>query len=195
MDEFLLRWVKPFYLQFLHGNFAGLLPPEEQTAFDATVRAALPNLTPAVVAQLLASGWREALTGSWLAGLARWPQFTDAIGAQLLLSRCCYAGQGYCFALARFADEASAQYLVRYLDTYLARPELYYDQAWAMSALLWLDEQLGTAYGQRFLVSGGPWELFVADKLNEYGGWDLARHRQRFAALMHYADARLTTAG
>lgn len=194
MDEFLLRWVKPFYLQFLHGNFAGLPPGQEQTAFDAAVRAALPHLAPAVVEQLLGGHWRESLTGSWFAGLLRWHQFTDAIGAALLLSRTCYAGQGYCFALARFADEASARWLGRYLDTYLARPELYYDQAWAMSALLWVDEQLGSAYGQRFLAPGGLWDAFVADKQTASGSWNLTWHRQHFAALMHYVETHLTTA-
>ncbi|RTQ52400.1 hypothetical protein EJV47_05135 [Hymenobacter gummosus] len=183
MDEFLSTWVAPFYLRLLHGNYAHQDSAEQQQAFDAAVRVALPRLTPAVVSRLLDGGWRERLTGSWLAGLRGWRQYTDHLGALLLASSGNYAGQGYCFALARFADEASAQHLVRYLHAYLPRPELYYDQAWAMAALLWIDAQLGTAHGGPFVAPGGLWGAFAADK---GAHWEIGACRQRFAAVMEY---------
>lgn len=71
----------------------------------------------------------------------------------------------YCVPLACLATEADAQILVGYLEHALTLPverEGFETQCQgkALATLLYLDEQLGTTYAQRFLGEGGPWELW-----------------------------------
>ncbi|WP_396781510.1 DUF6000 family protein [Microbispora sp. H10830] len=54
--------------------------------------------------ELLRRDWRPRLTAAWLIGLDRRVRFRQAIGELLLSSEVCYAGQGYCFALANFGQ-------------------------------------------------------------------------------------------
>lgn len=75
----------------------------------------------------------------------------------LLDSELVYAGQGYCFALARFGEPEDAEILAAYLDRYLPRKDCVYNQDRAIGALLHLDAKLGTAHAQRFLGSEGLW--------------------------------------
>ncbi len=70
-----------------------------------------------------------------------------------------------------FASEKSATYLIDYLEIYLPQTNLYYDQQWAMPALVWIDEQRGTHYSQRFLAPGGLWEQYSAGKELPY--WEI----------------------
>ncbi|GAA2495774.1 hypothetical protein GCM10010406_35030 [Streptomyces thermolineatus] len=88
--------------------------------------------------------------------------FRPRLADQLLASRACYAGQGYCYALARFGTTADAEILTAYLDHYLRRPECRYDQHWAAAALLHLDALHGTDRAGRFLEPGGLWEQWGA---------------------------------
>lgn len=174
MDEFIARWVQPFYMRGPRGSDVD------------PMRDALEQVEPAVVERLLAThNWRERIVGGWFAGLKGWSQFEGVIGQLLMASELCYAGQGYCFALACFADEPSRGYLTEYLDHYLARPELYYDQAEALCALMWIDACRSTQFTAPYVAPGGPWERFTANKKR---GWDLAQHRERFWQTMAYCQ-------
>jgi len=110
------------------------------------------------LAILLDYEWRSRLTASWLIGLDRREQFRDRIGELLLASEAAYAGQGYCFALARFATAADASVLAAYLDAYLPQLDKRYDQDWALGALLHIDTVLGTDSAARFLTESGLWQ-------------------------------------
>jgi hypothetical protein len=180
------QFVGPHYLEFLHGNFLSL-EGEELASFVTSIRNALAEIQPNQVERLLRIPWREQLTGAWFAGFQNWSQFAERIGELLLSSMTCYAGQGYCFALACFADTTSSEYLCRYLDKYLPQRDKYYDQLWAMSSLIWIDETKQTDYSLKFLAADGLWERFVADK-TRHGGWDLAGHRLRFSRIMTFRD-------
>lgn len=180
------HFVKPHYLKLLHGNFLGL-EGEELGHFVASVRSALDEIEPDQVERLLRIAWREQLTGAWFAGFKKWTQFAERIGELLLPSMTCYAGQGYCFALACFADTMSSEYLCRYLDEYLRQPDKYYDQLWAMSALVWIDEAKRTDYSLGYLAPHGLWERYVADKAR-HGGWNLDEHNRRFNQIMMFRD-------
>jgi|SRR5579871_4896910 len=177
-------WVRPFYREFLHGNFLFLKDEDHRNGFVQFVQQALAALEAVTVDRLMRLAWREQLAGSWFTGLKGWTQFTQQIGDLLLESRACYAGQGYCFALARFANEDSIEYLKSYLDTYLPQKECYYDQNWALSALLWLDKARMTQEAKIYLQSGGLWERFVADK--PY--WNIVATEQRFHDIMVFCD-------
>ncbi|MBI5297180.1 MAG: hypothetical protein HY869_17015 [Chloroflexi bacterium] len=183
-DEFIAQWVQPFYLQILHGNYYGL-SEDKKASFNDKVKSGLELINSDIVSQLLLSfGWREQITGSWFCGLKGWSQFADIIGTKLLESKVTYAGQGHSFALACFANEDSVKYLTQYLNFYLPKNDLVYDQAWVMPALMWVDEQNNTNHSNQYLVSGGLWDNYIADKKSEH--WHLDNKKESFWKLMNY---------
>jgi hypothetical protein len=99
---------------FLHGNFRHILLAEEPenhwTARVAEYRRCVAEIDRAVVETLLRQPeWRARLAGAWYAGLRGWKQFAEGLGDLLVESRMCFACQGYCAALACFANDASAE--------------------------------------------------------------------------------------
>lgn len=84
-------------------------------------------------------------------------------------SEVCYAGAGYCLALACFATENSKEYLKKYLEYYLERKDLWFDQAAAFCALEYLDKKASNQLMNK-------WQDFIYDKPN----WDLKRSREHF---------------
>ncbi len=145
------------YMRLLNGSFLAL-GEGRRRRFLRKLASAARQVSDRELAILLESGWREALTASWLIGLDRREQFRDRIGELLLASEMGYAGQGYCLALARFATPDDASLLASYLDTYLPQVDNRYDQDWALGALLHIDAVLGTGQTARFLADGGLWQ-------------------------------------
>ncbi|MEV7087289.1 DUF6000 family protein [Streptomyces sp. NPDC093085] len=119
------------------------------------------TITDAELEALLAYEWRSRLTAAWLIGVDRREPFRERIGNLLLASEVCYSGGAYCFALARFGTHADAEILTAYLDHYLPRTDLRYDQPAALGALLRLDAQLGTHHATRFTQPDGLWDQWV----------------------------------
>ncbi|MGW4230538.1 DUF6000 family protein [Streptomyces sp. NPDC004980] len=119
------------------------------------------TITDAELEALLAYEWRSRLTAAWLIGVGRRTSFRERIGDLLLASEVCYSGGGYCFALARLGTHADAEILTAYLDHYLPRTDLRYDQPAALGALLRLDAHLGTNHADRFTESDGLWNQWV----------------------------------
>ena len=160
------------YLKLLHGNFV-TLDQRERRRFLARLARSARRITDHELAVLLDSEWRSRLTASWLIGLDKREQFRDRIGGLLLASEVCYAGQGYCLALARFASPADADLLAAYLDAYLPQPDKRYDQDWALGALLHIDAVLGTDRAGRFLTEDGLWQQWRATEQTtaELRGW------------------------
>ncbi|MFJ1936560.1 DUF6000 family protein [Kitasatospora sp. NPDC088160] len=144
------------YLHLLHGNFARD-DESERTPFLQSLSAAAREITDEELGILLESEWRSRLTAAWLIGFDRREHFRGVLGDLLLASQLCFAGQGYCIALARFGADEDAQHLTAYLDRYLRRPDCQYDQHWAISALLHIDSRTGSEYAARFLAPGGLW--------------------------------------
>ncbi|MEY9871555.1 hypothetical protein ABH931_001028 [Streptacidiphilus sp. MAP12-33] len=144
------------YLRLLHGNFAGE-DRSERTPFLQALRADARDISDDHLERLLNTGWRPALTASWLIGVDRRAYFRDVLGDLLIRSETCFAGQGYCFALARFGTDEDAAYLTAYLDHWLRQPDCQYDQHWAISALLHIDGRTGGDHAARFLAPGGLW--------------------------------------
>ncbi|WP_435185476.1 DUF6000 family protein [Streptomyces sp. bgisy126] len=119
------------------------------------------TITDAELEALLGYEWRSRLTAAWLIGVDRREQFRERIGDLLLASEVCYSGSAYCFALARFGTHADAEILTAYLDHYLPRTDLHYDQPAALGALLRLDAHLGTHRADRFTEPDGLWDEWV----------------------------------
>lgn len=185
---FIKRWVSPFYLRILHGNYAShVVVGDEREEFNAQVHAALATITPKIASKLIRGYWREAITGSWFAGLKTYRDCHEQIGQLLLQSKTCYAGQSHAFAMACYADDASVDYLKRYLNTYLRQIDCYYDQNWAMPALMWIDHIRSTNYAAEFLVPNGLWNHFTADKISDDNdAWTIENCRAHFWATMQY---------
>ncbi|MFE4335965.1 DUF6000 family protein [Streptomyces sp. NPDC056831] len=159
------------HLELLHGNIQQRrVGPVERTSFLRELIADSERVDDQELAALLGhgSGWRERLVAAWMAGIGGHTRQRQRIGELLIESRQTYAGQGYCFALARFGTPADAQVLCDYLDQYLRRPDLYYDQHWAIGALLDIDTQLGSDYAERFTAPDGLWQQWTRDKSPEY---------------------------
>lgn len=124
------KWVVPFYRRSFRSE-AGVIDP---------LKAIYHQITPNIVERLLTEfDWRPRLTGAFFAALKRFTFLEDHIGRLLLRSDLCFAGTYYCVALAEFNTPQGLTYLKKYLEYYLTRPDLDYDQSDAMGALAYLD--------------------------------------------------------
>jgi hypothetical protein len=159
--EFIEEWVTPFYLD----NLAIL-----DTAAIASFVGATKKIDQWIVARLLGdSNWRSRRAGAFFSAIMDYKEFESIIGRSLLKSEVCYAGSAYCVALATFATADSRNFLISYLDYYLTRKDLWFDQADAYCALEYLDKD---AAEQRL----EKWNDFVSDKPN----WALEKSRGSF---------------
>ena len=153
------RYVSPDrrYLR-LGGGLVKMDEPERREFLRALAIAAA-EATVTELSVLPEGGWRERKTAAWLIAVAARTEFRDRIGELLLAGEVCFAGRGYAVALASFGTEADAQWLAAYLDRYLPRLDLFYDQAMTLGALLHVDDGLGTDHAARFLEPGGLMRL------------------------------------
>lgn len=147
------KWVVPFY----RVSFRGV-----GKEFNDALKKIYLEITPEIVELLLMEyNWRPRLTGAFFAGLKRFSSFEDQIGQLLLRSDLCFAGRLYCVALSEFNTPIGIGYLRRYLEHYLTRPDLDYNQGEAMGAIAYLDVQNGTKHLDEFLP---PWSAYVNAK-------------------------------
>ncbi len=100
--------------------------------------------------------WRGRKTAAWMIGVNRWEEFVPQISRQLVESELVYSGQGYSVGLALISTEEARDGLVTYLERWLPELDCHYDQAWAMGALVEVDNVLATEY----LVEGGLWDCW-----------------------------------
>ena len=160
------RWVKPFYMAV----------PDNLDSIEATLRPLLADVSPDLITTLLAQfDWRPRTVGAFLVALDARTQFEELVGRLLLRSDVCYAGRAYCIALARLNTPNAVDFLCRYLRYYLTRNELWFDQAEALAALIYLDDVNGSQHSRVF---DELWRNFVNDKPN----WNLAETCSRFNA-------------
>ncbi|MEN3615427.1 DUF6000 family protein [Plantactinospora sp. ZYX-F-223] len=154
----------PRYLDLLHGNLGGQDAPKNVSTVDA-LRQDARRISDEELVFLLQPGrmpnWRPRLVAAYLIGIGRRTRFRETIGDLLLASEVCFSGQGYCFTLAAFGDHQDAEILIAYLDRYLPRLDLRYDQRWALGALQHVDLRLGTNHADRYLAPDGLWERWT----------------------------------
>ena len=167
------------YLGLLHGNFA-THDERDRAVFLRSLVEAADQITDHELGVLLESEWRSRLTAAWLIGVDRRGQFRERIGALLLESGLVYAGQGYCVALARLGTTEDAEILTAYLDRYLRRPDLHYDQHWALGALQNIDAELATNHAAQFVQPEGLWHQWATSNSNRT---DIADQQRRIDTL------------
>jgi len=100
-------------------------------------------------------------TGAFFSAICDKKEFTEIIGTHLLKSEVCYAGMEYAKTLASFNTEEAISYLEKYLNYYLLKKDLEFDQKPVMIALKYLDEINGTNKIENHLDN---WEYFISDK-------------------------------
>ncbi|CAM5391970.1 hypothetical protein STANM337S_01923 [Streptomyces tanashiensis] len=154
------RHGRPRYMELLGGRYLNPDQPPPRGFVRGIVEDAA-AVTDEELDALLAYEWRSRYTAAWLIGVDRRARFRERLGELLLASEVCYAGGAYCFALTRLGTHADAELLAAYLDRYLPRTDLRYDQPEALGALLRLDAGLGSSYAERFLVPDGLWDTWV----------------------------------
>lgn len=168
-EEFIEKWVVSFYSVSLSNANDIIIETFAETAID---------INPDIVLKLLGDfDWRTRITGAYFAAINNYHEFEDIIGKHLLKSEVCFAGTGYCLALATFGTDNAKQYLVRYLDYYLGRKDLWFDQADAFCALAYLDK----AEADKLIKK---WNDFAADKQN----WNLENYRKQLTNSLQALD-------
>ena len=172
-QEFINKWVIPFYMVNLRDK-------------DAFLNKLLPlkkELNSNIIKQLLGDfNWRTRSTGARFAAIKNLTEVEDIIGIHLLKSQVCYAGHSYCIALASFNSPNSVYYLEKYLEYYLQRSDLYFDQDSAMAALIWLDKKNNTSNAKKMLPL---WDKFLEGKSN----WDLNKTQEGFNQTMEFIES------
>lgn len=153
-EDFISKWVAPFYLERLLEN----------NNYENAFLNVKDDINPEIVKQLLGYfDWRTRITGAYFASILDYEEFDDFIGINLLKSEVCYAGEGYLVALALFNTDKTRSYIIKYLDYYLTRPDLWFDQGDAMASMIWLDKINETNFIETKSYIE-KWEAFTADK-------------------------------
>lgn len=117
-----------------------------------------PELNLEIVKKLLGDfNWRTRIVGAYFASIMDFKEVEDVIGIHLLKSQVCFAGKGYCMYLAANNTQKGVDYLKKYLDYYLTRKDLYYNQEEAICALKWTDAMNGTNEVNNYLDLYNNW--------------------------------------
>ncbi|MCG7523476.1 DUF6000 family protein [Streptomyces sp. OfavH-34-F] len=168
------RYVTPErrYLK-LGGGLLNMRDPDG-ARFVRDLREDAGLITADEITRLLDGGWRERRTAAWLVAVSRRAEFRERLGELLLASEVCCAGLAYSVALAGFGTARDADLLAAYLDRYLRRPDLAYDQPVVMGALQFVDLDLGGSRADRFAEPGGPWRQWLREAPHMKDGADPA---------------------
>lgn len=171
--EFCDQWVSPFYLDFLGLHF---FKPE----FEADLGRVYAAIDQKIIEALLSEfNWRPRIVGGHFAALKNICCVEHWVGTLLLRSDVCFAADGYCVALARFNSESSRQYFADYLDYYLTRKDLEFDQGTVIGALGYLDHLNGRNDLDRFKPK---LQEFIGSKSEL--GWTVDQATARFSKRM-----------
>lgn len=169
MQDLFRRYCAPARRYLKLGGAVLHMPREKYEPFVRALAADAKAVSDAELTTLLEGSWRERRTAAWLAAVSRRDHFRERLGALLLESEVCCAGGDYCVALASFGTARDADLLAAYLDRYLRRPDLAYDQPTAMGALAHTDSVLHGDRAYRFLKEGGLWRQWFQDARHMHG--------------------------
>ncbi|MER8115950.1 DUF6000 family protein [Streptomyces sp. NPDC094031] len=152
------------------------MPREKYEPFVHALAADAKAVSDAELTALFEGSRRERRTAAWFAAVSRRDHFRERLGALLLESEVCCAGGAYCVAPASFGTVRDADLLAAYLDRYLRRPDLAYDQPRAMGALAYNDSVLHGGWAGRFLQEGGLGRRWFKDAPSMRGDDGISGH-------------------
>lgn len=130
-EEFIDKWVLPLYMNIRNMHDRSWVDYLIQYKEDITEKITL--------ALLGDFNWRTRTVGAYLSALKGYSNQIDIIGTHLLKSEVCYAGDLYAVILAYYNQPETVAYLNRYLEYYLQKPELYFDQEAVLETIAYLD--------------------------------------------------------
>jgi hypothetical protein len=146
-------FVRPLYLSLLHASF---LHKEESSDLAARISEAARTISDDQIGRLLGEpDWRGRLCAGWFVGLTKRHRFVQPIADLLMASTQTYAGQGYCVALGLLGTDECARHLHAYLRKYLPLNGRFYDQSWAIGALVRIERHLPVEFLEPALWSEG----------------------------------------
>jgi hypothetical protein len=151
-QDFIDKWVIPFYMNI--GNL-------DNDLIDKLTSIKNEITTDIIQKNLGDFDWRTRQTGAFFSAITNQTQFIDIIGTHLLKSEVSYAGAMYCKVLVSFNTTKCVDYLNLYLDYYLTKPDLWFDQSEAMEAILLLDKLNSTNHFERHIIN---WTEFIKNK-------------------------------
>lgn len=151
-QHFIDKWVIPFYMN---------IDQTDKEWLDKLTSVKNEITTDIIQKNLGDFDWRTRQTGAFFSAITNRKQFIDIIGTHLLKSEVCYAGAIYCKVFASFNLPKCVEYLNLYLDYYLTKPDLWFDQREAMEAILYLDRMNSTHHFDRHISN---WTEFIKNK-------------------------------
>lgn len=150
--EFIDQWVLPFYMEMRHTSGSWI----------EDMKQLKDEITEEVTLALLGDfNWRTRTVGAYLSAIKNYENQIDIIGVHLLKSEVCYAGDLYALVFAFYNNQKTIDYLNQYLDYYLQKPQLYFDQERVMETLVYLDGINGTNNFSKHL---NQWEKMLQDR-------------------------------
>lgn len=130
--NFMKKWAVPYYMEIASYADKKWIDSIKEIKSEITADTALFLLGD--------FNWRTRLVGSYFTAVKDYSDLIDIIGTHLLKSEVCCVGHIYALTLAFFNNEKTIHYLNTYLDYYLKKPSLYFEQKYVMEALLYLDK-------------------------------------------------------
>ena len=131
-NEFAGKWISPFYMTI--GN-------PIRTEWIEEIKKIKNEISEEIILSLLGDfNWRTRLVGSYFSAVKNYELATDIIGTHLLKSELCCVGHIYALTLAFFNTRQSINYLDLYLDYYLSKPKLPFDQKKVLIARIFLNK-------------------------------------------------------
>ncbi|NHN27514.1 hypothetical protein FIA58_017680 [Flavobacterium jejuense] len=153
-QEFVKKWVIPFYMT---------IDRYHELSWVDKIKEIKPQITPEITLQLLGDfNWRTRLVGAYFSAVKGFEEQVDSIGTHFLKSEVCCVGHIYALVLAFFNSEKAIQYLEDYLNYYLQKPGLYFDQESALQALFYLDTVNKTSKAKKHFLD---WEKLKIARL------------------------------
>ncbi|GGD36342.1 DUF6000 family protein [Flavobacterium orientale] len=152
--DFIDRWIIPYYLNIGNTN----------TEWINKLTTIKHEITTDIIQTNLGDfNWRSRQTGAFFAAITNQTQFIDSIGTHLLKSEVAFAGKVYCKVFASFNLPKCVDYLNLYLDYYLTKHDLWFEQRDAMEAILYLDKLNATNHFEKHF---SLWTEFIKNKPN-----------------------------
>ena len=131
-QEFINEWIIPYYMDI------GQRIDDEWIDNLTGIKS---KITPEIIKSSLGDfNWRTRQTGAYFAAISNQKECIEYIGTHLLKSEVCYAGSVYCLVLSYFNTTQCVDYLNTYLEYYLTKYDLWFDQRDAMQAIAYLDK-------------------------------------------------------
>jgi len=160
MEDLVEKYVVPFYLELMQGNFLIYDTPERRRFdreednnvdpyartmpwfnrpygnFSRSLAHAANSISDSQLDLLLSTrNWRHRICAGWFIGISKRASFVRQVGELFLQAELVTAGQGFSAALGLIGTQECIGYLQRYLTLHLPIEGRVYDQVWVVGVL------------------------------------------------------------